>query len=294
MEQPHVASGEVLFMTSYSNHARRALTHANLLVQRYRHPFVDTGHLLVGVMLTEGSIGWQVMQAMDLHAAQAEPHLQAMYPIVDMPGDTPNADALNMTLELAASEAAWLSHHYIGTEHLLLGLTRSNAGNASALLRRLGTTPEHLRSRLRRVLSEGASEVDWQTARQIVRLSELSRRIINAADQLALSLGHSGIGLGHLLLVMVQETRSPTSPMLRACGLDEARLREGLAQGDALLLASIDPILSQLRDLVEQVGSHYTGTEHLLLALIHDPAGRAALHTYGVQMDSLERHLQAK
>ena len=84
-------------------------------------------------MLAEGSIGWQVMQSMGLSAAQAEPHLQALYPIMDVPGEVSNADALNMTLELAASEAEWLSHHYVGTEHLLLGLTRSNAGNASAI-----------------------------------------------------------------------------------------------------------------------------------------------------------------
>jgi ATP-dependent Clp protease ATP-binding subunit ClpC len=277
-------------MSTYSHHARRALTHANLLVQRYRHPFVDTGHLLVGVMLTEGSLGWQVMQAMGLNAAQAEPHLQALYPIMDMPGEASNADALNMTLELAASEAAWLSHHYIGTEHLLLGLTRSNAGNASALLRRLDTTPEYLRSRVRRALSEGTSEADLQ----MVRLSELSRRVIYAAEQLAHSLGHADVGIGHLLLVMARESRSQTSPMLLACGLDETRLRDGLARGDALLLVSLDQILNQVRDLVERIGSHYTGTEHLLLALVYDPAGQAALHAYGVRLDVLEARLQAK
>lgn len=277
-------------MSTYSHHARRALTHASLLVQRYRHPFVDTGHLLVGVMLAEGSIGWQVMQSMGLSAAQAEPHLQALYPMVDVPGEVSNADALNMTLELAASEAEWLSHHYIGTEHLLLGLTRSNAGNASALLRRLNTSPEYLRSRVRRALSEGTSEADLQ----MVRLSELSRRVMYAAEQLAISLGHSQVGIGHLLLVMARERRSTTSPMLLACGLDETRLRDGLARGDGLLLVSIDRILNQVRDLVERVGSHYTGTEHLLLALVNDPAGQAALNAYGVRPETLEAYLQAK
>lgn len=130
--------------------------------------------------------------------------------------------------------------------------------------------------------------------RQPARLSELSRRVLNAAAQLALSLDHPHVGVGHLLLMMALETRSPTSPMLLACGLDETRLREGLAQGDAALLVSINPLLGQLRDLVEQVGSHYTGTEHLLLALVHDPAGQAALLTCGVRLDLLERHLQAK
>jgi len=277
----------------YSHHARRALSHASLLVKRYRHPYVDTGHLLVGVMLAEGSIGCQVLQAMNLYAAQAEPHLQALYPIIEMAGaEAHQADALELTLALAADEAAWLSHHYIGTEHLLLGITRTNAGNASTLLRRLGTTPDLLRSRVRRALNEGASELDLQMAKHMARLSELSRRVINAAEQLALSLEHPAVGIGHLLLELAQEARSPTCQLLRDSGLDTARLHDGLVAGDRVLLVHIEPMFGYVLDLVEKVGSHYTGTEHLLLALLADPAGRAALEIYGAQVDILERRLR--
>ena len=129
---------------------------------------------------------------------------------------------------------------------------------------------------------------------RLTRLSELSRRVMNAAELLAHSLGHPGVGIGHLLLVMARESRSPTSPMLLASGLDESRLYAGLARGDDLLLVSIDHVFNQVRDLVERVGSHYTGTEHLLLALLYDPAGRAALYAYGVRLDLLEAYLQAK
>jgi ATP-dependent Clp protease ATP-binding subunit ClpA len=276
----------------YSYHAHRALTHASLLVQRYRHPFVDTGHLLVGVMLTEGSIGCKIMLEMDLRAAQAEPHLQALYPILNLVGPEARAgEALEMTLELAASESAWLSHHYVGTEHLLLGITRTNAGNASALLRRLGTSPELLRSRVRRALNEGATELDLQMAKHMARLSELSRRAFNAAEQLAVTLDQPQVTIGHLLLVLAQETRSPTSQLLRDSGLDEARLRTGLASGDGVLMVRIERVLNQVLDLVEKVGSHYTGTEHLLLALLNDPAGSAALAAYGVRLDRLRGRL---
>ena len=40
----------------YSHHARRALHHAAELAQEYGHPRQDTAHLLVGVMMTEGSL----------------------------------------------------------------------------------------------------------------------------------------------------------------------------------------------------------------------------------------------
>ncbi|MBZ0286447.1 MAG: hypothetical protein K8I30_02450, partial [Anaerolineae bacterium] len=50
----------------YSHHARRALSHARILVSRFHHPYVDTAHLLVGVMLTEGSMGCKVLHDMDI------------------------------------------------------------------------------------------------------------------------------------------------------------------------------------------------------------------------------------
>ena len=283
-------------MTSYnrySHHARRALTHASLLVERYQHPYVDTGHLLIGVLLTEGSIGCQVLQAMDLSAAQAELQLQALYPLLNGPL-TGVDNALAMTLQLAADEAVWLAHHYIGTEHLLLGITRTNAGNASTLLRRLGTSSEYLRHRVRRVLNEGATELDLHMVKQMARFSELARRVINAAEQLALTLDHDYVGVGHLLVILAQETRSPTAQMLHDSGLDVARLQADLRQNNPLLLTRIEGVFNQVLELVERIGSHYTGTEHLLLTLVYDPTARAILDHYGVQVDNLQQRLSAK
>lgn len=279
----------------HSHHARRALTHARSLARRYRHPYVDTAHVLVGVMMTEGSIGCRVLLEMNLYAEKAEVQLQALYPMLDDPRAQVHADeALNMTLQLAADEAAWLSHHYIGTEHLLLGITRANTGNAPALLRRMGASSEHLRRRVRRALTEGATEFDLQTAKQVAQLSELSRRVINAAELRATTLEHETVGLGHLLLELAQESRSPTAQALRDCGLDDKRLRQDLEQASPILLVTIDGMMAQVIDLVGQVGSHYIGTEHLLHVLAQDAAGSAALRAYGVDPTVLEHRLNLK
>lgn len=279
----------------HSHHARRALAHAQSLARRYRHPYVDTGHVLVGVMMTEGSIGCRVLQEMNLRADKAEPHLQALYPILgDLRGQSHADEALETTLKLAADEAAWLSHHYIGTEHLLLGITRAHTGNAPALLRRMGTSAEHLRRRLRRALDQGATEFDLQTAKQVAQLSELSRRVINAAELRAATLEHESVGLGHLLLELAQESRSPTAQVLRDCGLDDERLRQDLEQANPALLITIDSMMAQVIDLVGQVGSHYIGTEHLLHVLAQDAAGSAALRAYGVDPAVLKHRLDRK
>ncbi|NWF68596.1 MAG: hypothetical protein HXY40_05890 [Chloroflexi bacterium] len=284
-------------MTSYSrysHHARRALYHANQLVSRYRHAAVDTGHLLGGLMLTEGSIAYQVLQELNLTFTRAEPHLRTLYtPVKPLPDEISNNAALENTLALATDEAAWLGNHYIGTEHLLLGISRTNAGNADNLLKRLKIDPEQVRRHVRRALNNGLTEYSLQAARREARLSELSRRVINAAEQTSITYDHPIVGLGHLLLVMLLETRSPISALLHESGLSEKRLRTGLKKRDAALLISVEEALNHALEKAESLGSHYTGTEHLLLTIVASDEGVKMLVKYGAQPDAVRQRLEA-
>lgn len=277
----------------YSHHARRALTHANLLVFRYRHPQADTSHVLVGVMLTEGSIGSQVLRDLKIDLQQAREHLKAMFPPLDRPLEhVINAPSLTEALSLAANESAWLGHHYVGTEHLLLGMTRMNVGLANALLRSLEISPEQVRRRVRRTVSDGATELDLQVAKKNARLSELSRRVINAAEQMAVGLDHQTVGIGHLLLVLLQEERSSTAIVLREFGLDESRLRQDLEKQQSPLLVTVEIVLNRALDQAESLGSHYTGTEHLLMTLAVDTTGITLLQRYNIDPAALRQRLE--
>jgi ATP-dependent Clp protease ATP-binding subunit ClpA len=206
------------------------------------------------------------------------------------PDEVFNADELNVALALASDESAWFGHHYIGTGHLLLGITRMNVGNARALLRSLDVSPELIRRHVRNALSDGITEPDLQLAKRNARLSELSRRVINAAEQLAVTLDHPTVGLGHLLLMLLLEERSSISALLRG-RLDETRLRHELESGDPALLAPLETVLDRVLDTAQSMGSHYTGTEHLLLTLIADENGVALLRRYGLDPDALRNHL---
>ncbi len=278
----------------YSHHARRALTHAATLVTRLRHPYADTGHLLVGVLLTRGSIGAQILHELNINPETAENYLKTLSPSVENPPDEIRpADEYDAALAMAADESVWLGHHYIGTEHLLLGITRNNVGNARALLGFMDISPEQVRRRVRRALNDGARELDLQFAKRNARLSELSRRVITAAEQMAVSLDHQTVGLGHLLLVLLLEERSPTSALLRAGGLDEARIRQKINENDQRLMVSIERVLDQALDQAESMGSHFSGTEHLLLTLAADPDGAALLIEFGLDPGAIRTHIKA-
>ena len=58
------------------------------------------------------------------------------------------------SLELAVQEARSLGHHYLGTEHLLLGVLREEGGLASQVLLQAGVTLEKAREVVKEVLAE--------------------------------------------------------------------------------------------------------------------------------------------
>ena len=60
-------------------------------------------------------------------------------------------------IELAVDEARRLGHHYIGTEHLLLGLIREGEGIAAGVLESLGVNLEKVRSEVIKVLTQTSS-----------------------------------------------------------------------------------------------------------------------------------------
>ncbi|MDB5074228.1 MAG: clpC, partial [Chloroflexi bacterium] len=69
-------------------------------------------------------------------------------------GLTPRAKKV---IELAVDEARRLGHHYIGTEHLLLGLVREGEGIAAGVLESLGVNLEKVRTQTIQVLSQSSS-----------------------------------------------------------------------------------------------------------------------------------------
>jgi ATP-dependent Clp protease ATP-binding subunit ClpA len=60
----------------------------------------------------------------------------------------------------AQLEARTLHHLYLGTEHLLAGVARSEGGTGARLLVRLGLTPELIRDDIVRIIGEGAEGFD--------------------------------------------------------------------------------------------------------------------------------------
>jgi len=129
----------------------------------------------------------------------------------------------------AQAEARALDHHYIGTEHLLLGLLREEQGVGGRVLRELGVTLEAVREGVERIIGRGDAAPVGQ-----IPFTPRAKKALEFSLREALRLGHNYIGTEHLLLGLARDSGGVSSRILLEFDIDEERVREAV-------LASIPP-----------------------------------------------------
>lgn len=281
----------------FSQSARRALSQARLWAEDCQHAEVDTDHLLVGILRATSSLGCRVLVDLGADEDRAAQEVRALHTLADGSVRMPDlTGALIRSLVLAEDESAWFGHYYVGTEHLLLALARSREGGAPEVMRALAISPDQIRRRVRLLLNEGVTELSIEAAKRVARLSELSRRVLNAAQQLASQAeGHSA-GLPHLLVVLARERRSMSSRWLCDAGLNLAALEAAVSRmlpEEALVQAALlEDVIDSAVNHADGLGMHYTGTDHMLLALALHGHGAPLLRAYGVDPVALAETLR--
>ena len=140
----------------FTKRARRVLTTAGEEARRLNHRFIGTEHILLGLVEEGGGVAMRVLRELDISAEQVRKAVERTVgrgsrPTFTQPTLTPRTKRV---IELAVDEARRMGHHYIGTEHLLLGLVREGEGVAVDILRRLGAPPEAIREQINRILED--------------------------------------------------------------------------------------------------------------------------------------------
>ena len=145
-------------MERFTQRARRVLSLAHQEAERARQNNIGTEHLLLGLMDEEGGVAGRVLRELGMTSERVrEVVARVSGPAVTFdPNRIELAPETQQVLEYAVEEARRLGHHYIGTEHILLGLVRVES-TAMEVLRRLGVTADQIRRQTRRVLNESAS-----------------------------------------------------------------------------------------------------------------------------------------
>ena len=124
------------------------------------------------------------------------------------------------SMVFAQSEAKRLSHNYIGTEHLLLGLVAEGEGIAFQVLSKLGVELNKVRSSVEFIIGRG----DRMVIKDI-SLTPRAKKVIELAIDEARLLNHAYVGTEHLLLGLIREGEGIAVGVLESLGVDNEGTR---------------------------------------------------------------------
>jgi ATP-dependent Clp protease ATP-binding subunit ClpC len=136
-------------------------------------------------------------------------------------------DTSKRVLVLADEEARLFNHSFIGTEHLLLGLTREGRSIAATTLESFGVSLERGREKVEEFI--GAEEFRGTPA--VHRSAPLTLRATAAlawSESEASQRGDSNVRPEHLLLGVLHASAGVGARILRSLGADLYRVREAL------------------------------------------------------------------
>lgn len=140
----------------FTERARKALHLAQEEAQRLKHDYIGTEHLLLGLIREGDGIAAKVLNNLGVDLDKVRSSVESVLErgnrvVTGELGLTPRAKKV---IELAVDEARHLHHHYLGTEHLLLGLVREGQGIGAGVLESLGVNLEQVRVQTMQVLGK--------------------------------------------------------------------------------------------------------------------------------------------
>lgn len=107
-----------------------------------------------------------------------------------------------------------LSHDYIGTEHLLLGLTGRCTGVPARALASLGITVEAARQQVEAISGQGQ-----QAPPGHFQFTPQASKVLESSSRQARELGHNYVGTEHLLLGLIGEGDNAAVQVLNGLGV---------------------------------------------------------------------------
>ena len=122
--------------SQFTHRAQAALRLAQESSSQLGHGYVGSEHLLLGLLKEGQGVASKVLKQAGLEAESVQASIARLVG-VGAPGGLPSqglTPRCKKIIELAIAEASRLGHHYVGTEHLLMGLLREGDGVAARVL----------------------------------------------------------------------------------------------------------------------------------------------------------------
>src|SRR3954453_14945861 len=248
----------------FTERARKVFSLAQEEAQRFNHNYIGTEHLLLGLVREGAGIAAPGPANLGVQLPKVRSAVEFIIGrgdglVVGDPGLTPRA---KKGIELAMDEARRLNNHYIGTEHLLLGLVREGEGIAAGVLESLGVSLEKVRAQVIEVL-KSSSGYSTQGGKQSSKTPYVDALGIDLT-----ALAASG-KLGPLIgrqkeierVIQILSRRTKNNPaLIGEPGVGKTAIVEGLAQ--RIINNDVPETLLGKRVLALDIGALVAGTKY--------------------------------
>ncbi len=252
----------------FTERARKVLQLAQEEAQRFNHNYIGTEHLLLGLVREGEGVAAKVLGNLGVELNKVRSAVEFIIGRGDrtVAGDIGLTPRAKKVIELSVDEARRLNHHYIGTEHLLLGLVREGEGIAAGVLESLGVSLDKVRSQVIYVLNQSAA---YSQEGQGTPHGKSSKTPV--IDQLGMDLtaaaraGKLDPVIGRFKeierVVQILSRRTKNNPaLIGEPGVGKTAIVEGLAQ--RIASGDVPETLMGKRLLTLDIGSLVAGTKY--------------------------------
>ena len=247
----------------FSERARRVLTSAQEEAQNLNHNYIGTEHILLGLIREEEGVAAKVLTNLGISLTKVRSAVE----FIIGRGEKASTGEIGLTprakrvIELAIDEARHLSHNYIGTEHILLGLLHEGEGVAAGVLDSFGLTIEQARTEVSNVLSQGASRA--KPAKSTTRTPILDQLSVDLTAAAASGKLDPVIGRQKEIerVIQILSRRTKNNPaLIGEPGVGKTAIVEGLAHRVAA--GDVPETLEDKRIVTLDIASVVAGTKY--------------------------------
>src|SRR5881275_2084166 len=248
----------------FTERARKVLQLAQEEAQRFNHNYIGTEHLLLGLVREGEGVAAKVLANLGVELNKVRSAVEFIIGRGDrtVTGDIGLTPRAKKVIELSVDEARRLNHHYIGTEHLLLGLVREGEGIAAGVLESLGVSLDKVRSQVIYVLNQSAtySQQESHRASKTPVIDQLGMDLTAAAraNKLDPCIGRL-TEIERVIQILSRRTKNNPA-LIGEPGVGKTAIVEGLAQ--RIASGDVPETLMGKRLLTLDIGSLVAGTKY--------------------------------
>ncbi len=203
----------------FTERGRRVMGLARQEAQRLKSEFIDTEHILLGILLQGDGVAVLVLKNFWVHYKSINLEIEKLITPSTSPtatlGQLPFSPRAKRVIERAAEAASQLGQDVIGTEHLLLGILKETEGITAQAFKNTGLKSDEVREMLLKVIAAQPKAAPWST--RVLKVSELS---MAEAERM----GSPTVEPEHLLLGILAES-GPAAGLLSRSGITAEAIR---------------------------------------------------------------------